>query len=508
VASVASTARDAHLRTAPKVRKHGRRRPQVACKRLRRRLHGRRALKRLPKRCRPHGHKKNKKKAHTTKKQASRLPVLGHIASGNGPIRGHVETWGYDDCGNGGSGAGVGLVRQWLSFAETNCGPGGDGKGLSDCHAGGVVYCQVMQYLDSQILYYSSGSSSPQWSSWSAVAQEGWYLHQPSSSARVSTPAFGGGYFDNQGSAGVQGFYQAYVRAHFPSEDGLFMDDQASGVPELLWGSSSSSSTEASSDSQLQAAHAAMSAALTRPSGQAYPQVDNTIPDGGNPSETSQGLGMLTGPTQGLLTEGAPMVNGSLDPFYPGLLDDIAYVENKTPGYVVMLSYGASGASYQPQSRRVQEATDLLGYAPGRIVNWAELEQGSANLAVWPEEGVYPTAPVQSMGAPGGSGCLSGNGAYCATGGHNDVQVAAGVYRREFGACYNQSVKFGPCAAIVNTTGSAITVPASWLTQSYHHQATLTGGDVQSGGTLNLTGATFTAASTTIAAHDAAMLTP
>src|SRR5207342_868626 len=119
-----------------------------------------------------------------------------------------TETWAYDDCGNGGVGASAAIVRQWLTFAETNCGPGGDSKGLSDCHAGGVVYCQVMQYLDTNILYYTSGNASPQWSSWSANSQEGWYLHQPSSSTRVTTPAFGGGYFDDQANPAVQAYYQ------------------------------------------------------------------------------------------------------------------------------------------------------------------------------------------------------------------------------------------------------------------------------------------------------------
>ena len=60
---------------------------------------------------------------------------------------------------------------------------------------------------------------------------------------------------------------------------------------------------------------------------------------------------------EGLIREGAPEYNGTLDPFYSTLLDEIAYVANETSGFVVPLSYGAAGASYQQQSRRVQEAT-------------------------------------------------------------------------------------------------------------------------------------------------------
>jgi hypothetical protein len=112
------------------------------------------------------------------------------------------------------------------------------------------------------------------------------------------------------------------------------------------------------------------------------------------------------------------------------------------------------------------------------------------------------------MGAPGGTGCLSGSGSVCASGGHNDVQVAPGVYRREFTACYNRGALFGRCAGIVNTTSGAVTVQPSWLTQSYGHQLTFNGGDVQSGGSVNLTGAGFTPGSTTVGAKDAIILTP
>jgi hypothetical protein len=216
-------------------------------------------------------------------------------------------------------------------------------------------------------------------------------------------------------------------------------------------------------------------------------------------------LNQATG-VDGLIAEGEPEDDGTLDPYYSTLLDQIAYVSDETNGFVVPLSYASAGASYQQQSRLVQEATMLLGYSPGRLVDWADLEQGSNDLAVWPEEGIYPTEPVQSMSAPSGSGCLAGTGVVCPTGGHNDLQVAPGVYRREFAACYDHSVAFGACAAVVNTTASPITVPSSWLTHTYAHQITLQGGDVQSGGQINLATTPFTPNTTTIPAHAATLL--
>ena len=420
------------------------------------------------------------------------------------PVPAHVQTWAYDDCGNGGTGAGAGLVQAWVSYAESNCGPGGDGKALSDCHSGGRVFCDVVAYLDTNWIY---PGSSPMWGSFSAASSADWFQHSPGSSAQISTGDFGGGYLIDQAQAGVRSFFASYAQSNYDGVDGLMMDDQSAGLSAQLYSSSCgcSADSEFGSDAALQAAHSAMSAAMTHANGQPFTQIDNTLPP--NPY-LPQGLNLLdqsTGVT-GLVAEGEPEDDGTLDPDYSTLLDQIAYVAHTSHAFVVPLSYAQAGASDQAQSRRVQEATMLLGYNPGHLVDWADLEQGSSDLAVWPEEGIYPTKPVQSMSAPGGSGCLTGSGQVCATGGHNSLQVAPGVYRREFGACYDQSVAFGACAAIVNTTASPVTIRSSWLSSTYSHQVTLTGGDVQSGGTINTTTTTFTPNTTTINPHDATIL--
>ncbi len=423
------------------------------------------------------------------------------------PVEPHIETWAYDDCGNGGASVGAAVVRQWVNYAEANCGPGGDAKALSDCHSGATTFCDAIQYLDTNWIYQSG---SPPWQPFSAAASESWYQHAPGSmTTRIASSGYGGGYLINQSNPQVQSFFQSYVRAHYGDEDGLMMDDQSASLSAQLYYATCGceSSEEVSTTPALQTAHESMSAAMTRSDGLPYLQIDNSLPP--NPY-LPQGFDMLDPATgvDGLISEGAPEDDGALDPFYATLLDQIAYVANDTSGFVVPLSYGAAGASYQQQSRRVQEATILLGYSPGHLVDWADLEQGGSDLAVWPEEGVYPTSPVQSMGAPGGGGCLAGTGAVCSTGGHNNLQVAPGVYRREFGACYDQGVPFGPCAAIVNTTASPITIGPGWLTQSYGHQITFSRGDAQSGGTVNLKGRLFAPNSTTVGAQDATLLAP
>ena len=411
----------------------------------------------------------------------------------------HTDTWAYDDCANGGADTSAALVRQWLSYAETSCGPGGTAKAVSDCHAGSVAYCMVMQYADTNIMYRATPTGD-----FFSAASPSWWLHSRGQST-LSTPNFGGGQFIDQSDSGVQAWWQKFVRTNYSNVDGLMMDDQSAGTSQEFYGASAASSSEISSDAQLQAAHTSMSAAMTKSSGQRYFQVENTLPP--NPW-LNQGLGLLKSSVgvHGLIAEGEPMYNGTLDPYYSTLLDQIAYVATRTDGFVVPLSYGAAGASYQQQSRRVQEATILLGYSPGHLVDWADLEQGSRNLAVWPEEGIYPSQPLQSMTAPGGAGCLAGGGVACSSGGHNSLEVAPGVYVREFGACYDRAVVFGGCAALVNTTAAPVTVRPSWLTRSYRHQITFGGGDVQSGGTINPAGAGFVGGSTVAAPHGALLL--
>jgi hypothetical protein len=443
--------------------------------------------------------------APTTTPTSALAPVTTPPSTGSAPVAtpaAHVETWAYDDCGNGGVGASAGLVRAWVSYAESNCGPAGDAKTLADCHSGGQVFCDVVAYLDTNWIY---PGSSPEWSLFAGAASESWFQH--AGGARVSTTAFGGGYLLNQADAGVRSFFQSYVRANYSGVDGLMMDDQSAGLSAQLYSSTCgcSGDAEMSSDAAVDAAHSAMSAAMTRNDGQPFLQVDNTLPP--NPY-LPQGFDLVNDATgvSGLIAEGEPEDDGRLDPFYSTLLDQIAHVAGTAHGFVVPLSYGQAGAAYQPQSRRVQEATILLGYSPGHLVDWAELEQGSGDLQVWPEEGLYPTDPVQSMAVPGGSGCLTGGGQVCSTGGHNDLQVAPGVYRREFGACYDRGTSIGPCAAIVNTTTSPVTVKTAWLTNSYTHQITFTGGDVQTGGTINLTGTPFTPGTTRVRPRDAVLL--
>jgi hypothetical protein len=415
----------------------------------------------------------------------------------------HIETWAFDDGCNGGIGASSRVVRQWVTFAESHCGLSAR-KARANCRSKGRSYCYVMQYLDANWDY--NAEPIPR----ASAASESWWMHDPSQGTRIYSSTFGGGYLMNQLNPDVRSFFRSYVRRHFNADDGLLMDWQAPSLSQQLYYSTCgcTKTQESKSSVSLRAGHDEMSAALTHRNGSTYIQVDNSLPP--NPY-LPQGFDMLNNRTGvvGWGAEGLPMDSGVMDPFYSTLLDQIAYVATETNGFVLPMSRGADGAPYQGQSRRVQEATMLLGYSPGHIVDWADLEQGSGRLAVWPEAGIYPTRPIQSMHAPGGRFCLKGAGKVCSTGGHNSIQVAHGVYRREFASCYLRRHLFGACAAVVNTTGHAITVRSSWLRKApLHHQITFIGGDVQSRGRVDLTGAPFARGSRTLAAHDAMLLAP
>jgi hypothetical protein len=424
----------------------------------------------------------------------------------------HTETWAYDDspsaarC-NGGFGASPALVRRWLTFAETNCGTRAR-KAVKDCHAHGVRYCEVIQYVDANKVWPRNPIRK-------APSRESWWLHQPGhtdAAHRLSerSRALGTAYWLDQANSEVGYWIRHYVRSHYSAWDGLMMDDTSACRRTQLYGSGYRSSQEIRSDAGVLNEHRDLARLLTHPGRTPFIQVDNGIQPNPYICSALRLLNDRLG-VRGLIAEGAPWGEG-FSAYYSDLLDVVAAVDAEPNDFIVLLSYAHKGLG---QARRVQEATVMLGYEAGHVVSWADLEQENHHLAVWPEEGIYPTQPLQSMGTPGGPGCLGGRGQACASGGHNDLRVAggsnandpgAGVYRREFGMCYDGGIPFGPCAAIVNDTSKPVVVQQSWLTLPYGHEITLQGGDVQSGGKIDLTGGVFTAGTTSIGADDAILI--
>jgi hypothetical protein len=354
-----------------------------------------------------------------------------------------------------------------------------------------------VQYLDANWIYpYGSIPISP-------ASREDWWLHEPGFGDRAHRlSSSSGANLLNEDSPAVIAWVARYVRRYFRRYPALMMDDTSGSLAAEVYYSGFRGSEELRTNRAVRESHTQLALALTHRDGTPYMQIDNGLDP--NPYVATS-LRLLSHPQSvvGLVAEGAPIWNGTLTNFFSTLLDEMAYVDHTANDFAVLLSYDPSGS---PRARRVQTATILLGYSPGHTVSWADLETNSSNLAVWPEQGIVPTHPIQSMSPPGGSGCLGGHGVVCRRGGHHKLQVAPGIYRREFRDCYNQGVDFGPCAVVINTLGLPVTVRASWLRQSYRHQITLLGGDVQSGGRIDLSGAAFAPGSTVVPAGDALLL--
>ena len=344
--------------------------------------------------------------------------------------RSHIATWAYDDGCTGGQGASAALVRRWVTFAESNCGSAAR-KAVADCHHRGVTYCTAVQYLDANWIY-AQGSVPV-----ARSARENWWLHQPGytdAAHRLTSPAYGGGHLLNESDPAVDAWFRRYVRRRFNRYDALMMDDASGSLSDELWGTGFETSQEIRNSRALQVSHDRLAAAISHRNGTAFLQIDNALSSNDNLATPFPMLNSSPG-VRGLIAEGAPESDGTLTGYYSTLLDEMAYVDHTANDFVVLLSYDQSGA---PQSRFVQAATILLGYSSGHTVSWSDLETDSRDLAVWPEEGIVPADPVQTMSAPGGADCLAGQGIVCSSGGHNSLQVAPGVYRREFGECYDQ----------------------------------------------------------------------
>lgn len=362
----------------------------------------------------------------------------------------HIETWAYDAGSGEGSKASPELVARYVTYAES----AGNDKVLTDCHTV-PPRCKAIHYLNANRIYLDQDSARIV-----PMSQETWWLHVPGytdASHRLAAPLREHvANLLNQSTPGVQRFYQEYARNTYAAYDGLMLDDSAPGLASLLYGSGYKTSQEITTDAQVVQMHRALAKQLTRRDGRPFILVQNTV----NPNPyLPHGLEMIGDPSSiaGLVSEGVPLSNGNVSKWYPDLLNVMARVQ-KRPGFIVLLSYGSGGV---PAERYLHTATVWLGYSPGHVVDWEDLAD-TTDLAVWPEETIYPMQPLQSM-----------------TKSNADLAVSGGVWRREFASCYLKGSYWGRCAALVNLNDAPVSIQPSWLTQSYTNTIQVTGGTVQ-----------------------------
>ena len=412
----------------------------------------------------------------------------------------HIATWAADSAFGQGGGVSAANVNQLVTYAV------GDDKSVGDCHAGSG--CKSVFYLDPNHVWNNSPSScvSHPDADVVAAASESWFVHDTGFSDAAhrvhGKDSSGCSIWEmNPNSAGLQAWWRNYLRTHANSYDGYLIDNDIMDVIDAgyfpsgggcdPWPSYCTSTQEIASNAAEVAARANFVNAMSHSDGSPmhffFQQASFNIPlDLSGFAATNRFVGLSC---EGCVSTTASPLRPSL---YASVLNEMAAV-NATSGAYLLISKGNSpaGSATQLAQRMVTVSIAWLGYSEGHTIVRANLESNTNNLAIWPEELVYPAGPLQSMH----SGAI-------------DLMVQPGVWRREFRTCYQKGVPIGPCAVIVNANGFAVTVKSSWLQQAYRHIITLAGGDVLSGGTSNISGARFTPNVTTIQPSEGLLLAP
>jgi hypothetical protein len=418
----------------------------------------------------------------------------------------HISTWARDFLHTEGQSASAASVTQLVSYAE------GDAKALADCHSS-YPGCKAVFYLDYAHSYNDqSGCIKHPDADVVAAASEDWFVHDAGysdSAHRVhgvrNTTLYNGCYIweMNPNSPGLQRWWRNYLQTNADAYDMYFLDNDDMEVvlsgyfekaggggcdpwPHLCYTTQEIPNDAAEANARANFANA-MSHRDGSPMYSLYQQFSFNYPlDVGDFTASSQLIGATC---EGCVASTKLIVRPNL---YAPVLKEMATI-NASPGSYLLISQGNSsaGSANQILQRLVTTGIIWLAYSEGHTIVQPDLEANTNNLAIWPEDLIYPSDALQSMAL-----------------GPNDLQVAPGVYRREFAKCYQKAILFGPCAAVVNAAGSSVYLQSSWFAQSYHHVITLRGGDVLSGGTANVVGATFVPGATSLQAGAAALLAP
>ncbi len=423
-------------------------------------------------------------------------PTLG----ATGPY--HIAIWAYDDSRGQGAGVSASTVNELVTYAQ------GDGKSLSDCHSV-PNGCKAVFYFDPNHLFNGTSCTFHPDADALAAASESWFVHDTGyadANHRVYGVRQSGCYIweMNPNSPNSQAWWRSYLQRVANDYDLYVLDDDPMDVTDSgyfshsgggcsPWPSFCYSTQEIPNNSAEVAARAnfvnSMNYANGTPMHFFFQQASFAYP---------LDLGAFTASNRlvGITCEGC--IATTLIPvrptMYKPVLNEMALV-NASPGSYLLISRGSfpTGSATQILQRLVTIGIVWLAYSEGHTVVQPDLEFNNAsdNLAVWPEDLIYPSQPVESMVV-----------------GVKDLQVASGVWRREFATCYQRGVPFGPCAAIINSTASTVIVESSWLQQTYRHVITLVGGDALSGGSANIVGTSFVANSTSVQPGGAILLAP
>jgi hypothetical protein len=413
----------------------------------------------------------------------------------------HIPTWAYDEYRAQGATASSEQVRRYVTYAEGGL---GNGKAAGDC-APSPKRCWSVWYFDPHLVYDSPSCPYAADAQFLAAASENWYVHWPGfedaghrvhgeytrtcKGEQIRIPV----YVINIGNAAVRAFFRNYLRENAGAWDYYLMDDAKATLVDQMYGPGGgfcrgmnlrgwcTSTQEFPNNAALMAAQAGFADSMNRADGTPMKFFVNGDPN------------LLRGTSRyiGFECENCVVDAGTFRTNnYEHVLTSMAKVESMGDTFVLLSTGNApAGSAAQIDQRIVTTAVVWLGFRDSRTVVWPDLEYDRDNLAVWPEDEIYPTQPLESMSDSA-----------------SDLEVAPAVWRREFAACYEDGRPIGPCAAILNGNGTAATVRANWLKRNYHHVIELSGGDCLSGGAVLLRSQEFSAGATPIPAGRAVLL--
>ncbi len=433
------------------------------------------------------------------------LAVLGYIlattAIAVARIPAHVPTWAYDEYNAQGGAASSADVRRYVTYAEGGL---GNAKAASDC-ATRPKECTSVWYFDPHLIYDSSQCPYQPDARFIAAASESWFVHFPGyhdedhrvhgsysktcDGKQTSVPV----YVANITNPAVSDFFETYLRTEASAWDAFMMDDTGATLVNQMYGPGGgfcrglnlngwcTSTEEIATDAALLRAQGLFADRLRRIDGAPMQFFVN-----GDPAVLGTNAAYI-----GAIAENAIVDAGNLRPaMYEKTLTEMASVEARHKKFVLLDTGNASAGSVAQDTQRiVTTAVAWLGFHGSDTVVWPDLEYNTDNLAVWPEDEIYPTNPLESM-----------------TESAAQIAVAPGVWRREFRACYDAGRRFGPCAALVNANGAAIVVQRGWLRGEYRYVIGFSGGDILSGGSLSLTAIPFVDGQTVIPSGGALLL--
>jgi hypothetical protein len=432
------------------------------------------------------------------------FPVILAVAT-------HIPTWAYDSYDGQGTNVSADVVRKYVSFAESGL---DNSKSVRDCSGSGA--CSSVFYFNPSLIYVSPLCPYPAYKDFLTQASEDWFVHLPGQDALAGRVQ--GTYLQsckgaripvhvyeaNQANAAVRAFFAAYLQKNGDDFDYYLMDDTSDSLLTQMYGPGGGfckaqggngyclGTAEYSSDADLVRAHMALASVLNHKSGSPMYFYYNGIAFTPHSPLIPPLLGNGSR-FRGAICENCAVSDGTLrTAMYPKVLSAMARIDAIPGAAFVELSTGKSpdGSPEQVAQRFVTTAIAWLGYADEHTIVWPDLEFTTHNLAVWPEDEIVPSAPLETMSSSAA-----------------DIEVGPNVWRREFAACYLDGAPIGACAAVLNGSGTQVSVPAAWFHQRYGHTVTANGGDAPSGGSITLNGAAFAPDSTQIPPGQALLLT-